>query len=112
MRVNVYSQYLAANCDFAGVQRRGALVVLISDSEAGNITYTVQVTFFPHCNEEDFSVTYDACASRGVYSAKGRRSKKREADLLQTLRTVADELATELHGQIFWEKPLCAARMG
>ncbi len=35
MVINVYSQYFKAEAIFSGVERRGALVMLISDSEAG-----------------------------------------------------------------------------
>ena len=37
MEINVYSQYFAARGSFSGVERHGALVLLISDSEAGAI---------------------------------------------------------------------------
>ena len=53
MVVNVYEQYFAAEGAFNGVERRGALVMLVSDSEAGTICYRAAVTFFPHRDEED-----------------------------------------------------------
>ena len=53
---------------------------------------------------------------RNVYimkwSAKGRRSKKREAKFMEELRTHADELAAGMNGTIFWDKPLIEARLG
>ena len=60
MVTNVYSQYFQANATFSGVERRGALVLLVSDSEAGMISYKVAVSFFPHKDPEDFAVSYDA----------------------------------------------------
>lgn len=41
MEINVYSQYFKAQASFSGVERRGAHVLLISNSEAGMISYTV-----------------------------------------------------------------------
>ncbi|MCR5322387.1 MAG: hypothetical protein K6E85_03830 [Lachnospiraceae bacterium] len=43
--INVYKQYFAADARFNGVERKGALVMLISDSSAGMIKYTAGVTF-------------------------------------------------------------------
>ena len=37
MVINVYEQYFEAKHEANGVERRAALVMLISDSEAGNI---------------------------------------------------------------------------
>ena len=44
--------------------------------------------------------------------AKGRRSKKREQSLLETLRKEADALAADLGGRIDWDSPLREARYG
>lgn len=74
--VNVYEQYFSAKAEYNSVPRHGALVMLIADSEAGNIRYEAAVSFFPHNNEEDFAVSYDAYFSKVLYEAKGRRSKK------------------------------------
>ena len=68
MVINVYERYYKANANFSGVQRNGALVMLISDSEAGFITYKAAVTFFPHVDEEDFAVSYDAYMETELYS--------------------------------------------
>ncbi len=73
MVINVYEQYFAAEAIFSGVERRGALVMLISDSEAGAICYKAAVTFFPHRDDEDFAVSYDACFEKELYRAPGRR---------------------------------------
>ena len=71
MVVNVYEQYFKADAVFSGVPRKGALVALISDSEAGAITYKAAVTFFPHRDEEDFAVSYER---RSIWKGSGRRS--------------------------------------
>ena len=110
--VNVYEQYFEASGVFNGVERRAASVMLISDSEAGSIRYEVAVSFFPHHAPDDFAVSYDAYFSKVVYEAKGRRSKKREAELMETLRDAADALAAEQNAAIDWDKPLIEARRG
>ena len=81
--INVYERYYAAKAEFNGVPRHGALVMLVADSDAGNIKYEAAVTFFPHNDEEDFAVSYDAYLSKVLYEAKGRRSKKREQSLME-----------------------------
>lgn len=106
MTVNIYGRYFLAEGVFSGVARKGAAVWLIADSDAGNITYTVQVSFFPYKDPEDFGISYDACFSEVLYAAKGRRSKKREESLLADLQTHADALAAANGAKIFWEKPL------
>ena len=112
MVVNVYSQYFAAQGAFNGVERRGALVLLVSDSEAGKITYRAEVSFFPHRDEEDFAVSYDACFEKELYNAQGRRSRKREAALLESLRAEIDALASTHGAVVDWTRPLTDARRG
>ena len=112
MVINVYEQYFEAEATFQGVERKGALVFLISDSENGEITYTAAVTFFPHRDEEDYGVSYDAYFEKVLYSGKGRRSKKREAAYLEELPSIIDELSRENHAKVLWEKPLREARRG
>lgn len=112
MVINVYSQYFQAQASFSGVERRGALVLLISDSEAGIISYKVAVSFFPHRDAEDFGVSYDAYFEKEVYSAPGRRSRKREAAFLESLRSEIDAIAAEHDAAVDWEHPLNEARMG
>ena len=112
MEINVYSQYFAAQGCFSGVERRGAHVLLISDSEAGNIKYTAAVSFFPHRDDEDFAVSYDAYFSKELYSAAGRRSRKREAALMEQLRGVIDALAADNGASVLWDQPLNEARLG
>ena len=112
MVVNVYSQYFKARATFSGVERRGAFVLLISDSEAGTISYKAAVSFFPHRDPEDFSVSYDAYLEKVLYSAPGRRSKKREAQLLADLRTEIDALAASHDALVDWDNPLNEARLG
>ncbi|MCQ2969510.1 MAG: hypothetical protein MJ191_05260, partial [Clostridium sp.] len=60
MTINVYQRYFEANLEFKGSKRHGASVMLISESEAGNIKYTAAVTFMPYENAQDFRVPYDA----------------------------------------------------
>ena len=112
MVVNVYEQYFKADGVFSDVQRNGALVMLISDSEAGFITYKAAVTFFPHRDEEDYAVSYDAVCSETVYSGKGRRSKKREKEYLDSLRETVDRAAEKIGGKVFWDRPLIQPRLG
>ena len=110
--VNVYEQYFSAQAIYNGVARHGALVMLIADSEAGNIRYEAAVTFFPHNDEEDYAVSSDAYFIKVLDEAKGRRSKKREETLMQELRQHIDELAQKADGIVYWDKPLREARRG
>lgn len=110
--VNVYKQYFEAACAYNGVPRKGAIVLLISDSCEGMIQYTAAVSFFPHRDEEDFAVSYDAYFERTVLEAKGRRSKKREQGLLSELPQLIDEIASEHGAEVYWEKPLREAERG
>lgn len=110
MTVDVFEQYFKAECEASGVKRRGALVKLTSDSEAGSIRYTASVTFFPHADEEDFAVSYDAYSERVLFEGKGRRSKKREAAFMERIRAVIDEAASDFEGKVLWDEPLGEAR--
>ena len=110
MVINVYERYFKAEAVFSGVPRRGALVMLISDSEAGFITYKAAVTFFPHTDEEDFAVSYDAYFEQELYSGKGRRSKKKEAAFLEQLPEAVGLLAAEHGASVLWDEPLTAER--
>ncbi len=112
MVINVYEQYFKAEADFSGVKRNGALVMLISDSEAGHITYKAAVTFFPHRDAEDYAVSYDAYFETEIFSGKGRRSKKKEAAYLEKLRDTIDALAIEHKAKVLWDEPLREARRG
>ena len=110
--INVYERYYAADAEFNGVPRHGALVMLVATSEEGNIRYEAAVTFFPHNDEEDYAVSYDAYLSKVLYEAKGRRSKKREQALMETFEQEIDQLAETIGGKVLWEQPLREARMG
>ncbi len=112
MVINVYSQYFGADGTFSGVERRGAQVLLISDSEAGQISYKAAVSFFPHRDEEDFAISYDAYFEKELYRAPGRRSKKREAALMETLQAEIDALAAANSAAVDWSNPLNEARLG
>ena len=112
MTINVYEQYFEADLSANGVERRGALVMLIADSEAGHIRYEAAVTFFPHNDEEDYAVSYDAYFNKVLYEGKGRRSKKREKALMAELCSHIDQLAHEAGGEVYWDQPLREARLG
>ncbi len=112
MVVNVYEQYFKADAVFSGVPRKGALVALISDSEAGCITYKAGVTFFPHRDEEDFAVSCDAYFEEELYSGKGRRSKKKEAEYLEGFRETIDRIAGANGASVLWDEPLREERRG
>ena len=112
MTIDVYSQYFSAECEYGGVRRRAALVTLTSDSEQGHITYTAGVTFFPHVDDEDFAVSYDAMQSQVLYEGKGRRSKKKEESFMESLHPVIDSLAAKLGAKVFWDKALGPERRG
>ena len=111
MVINVYERYFLADAEFSGVRRNGALVMLISDSEAGFITYKAAVTFFPHANDEDFAVSYDAYFEKELYSGKGRRSKKKEASFIEQLQDTIDRLSEEHGASVRWEEPITPGRM-
>lgn len=112
MTLNIYEQYFSANLLFNGVPRHAAKVMLICNSEAGNVQYEAAVTFFPHNDEEDYAVSYDAYFSKVLFEAKGRRSKKREQQLYSELCGHIDELALEARGEVFWDQPLREAKFG
>ena len=110
--VNVYEQYFEASCEYNGVPRKAALVMLVSDSCDGLIRYNAAVTFFPHRDEEDYAVSYDAYFEKTVYEGKGRRSKKREQVLLCGFREAIDELSHAQNAEVFWDRPLREERRG
>ncbi|MBQ3394591.1 MAG: hypothetical protein IJG64_05495 [Oscillospiraceae bacterium] len=110
--IDVYSQYFEADCTYNGVERHRAAIRLTATSEEGSIAYEVGVSFFPHNDPEDFAVSYDARSQKCIYSAKGRRSRKKEENFMLSLRQEADLLADELGGKIFWDAPLIEARWG
>lgn len=112
MTINVYEQYFAADMAANGVPRHAALVMLVADSEAGHIHYEAAVTFFPHNDEEDYAVSYDAYFNKVLFDAKGRRSKKREQALMDELHGHIDELAGKAGGVVYWDQPLRKAKMG
>ncbi len=110
--INVWERYFRAEHTAGGVERRAALVMLISDSEAGNIRYEAAVTFFPHRDDEDYAVSYDDYFSRVLYDSPGRRSKKRETKLLEDLPDSTKEMLAGSGARIFWDQPLQEARRG
>jgi hypothetical protein len=104
--INIYQRYFEADMLFNGLKRKGASVLLESDSENGIIKYTAAVSFFPHADNEDFAVSYDAYFSKMLFEAKGRRSKKREQMLKEQLFQTVENLATENGGKVFFDRPL------
>ena len=110
--INVYEQYFEAEMKYSGVERRGALVMLIADSEAGNLRYEAAVSFFPHRDDEDYAVSYDAYFSKVLFEGSGRRSKKKDKLYTDEIRKHIDELAEKENGKIFWDKPLREAKFG
>ncbi len=112
MVIDVYRRYYKADAVFSEVRRRGALVTLTSDSEAGFITYKAAVSFFPHRDDEDFAVSYDAYFEKVLYSGKGRRSKKKEAEYLEQLQETIDGLAAEHQASVIWDEPLTGESRG
>lgn len=112
MTIDVYSQYFSAECVCNEVPRRAVIVKLTCESGGGEVYYTVNISFFPHRDEEDYAVSYDAYAEKELFRKAGRRSKKREEAFLEELRIHADELAASLNGRIHWDAPLREARRG
>jgi len=110
--IDVYKQYFSAECNFNGVKRRGVVVWLNAESDCGIIRYEAGVSFFPHTDDTDFGISYDACAAKELLRVKGRRSKKRDELYLAQVRDAADELAVSLGGVIHWDKPLRDAVYG
>ena len=110
--IDVYKQYFKGNCIYNEIQRNGVLVVLTATSDSGTIKYEVGLTFFPHLDDEDYGISYDAYLSKEIYFNKGRRSKKKEEVFLKDIKKHADELANQLNGVIHWEEPLIEAIFG
>ena len=110
--IDVYKQYFSAEYTYNGVARRGAVVWLNAESADGIIRYEAGVSFFPHLDDEDFGISYDACGTKELLRIQGRRSKKRDALYLEQLREAADEIAAALGGVIHWDAPLRDAVYG
>ncbi|MBR5800428.1 MAG: hypothetical protein IKY23_10260 [Lachnospiraceae bacterium] len=110
--IDVYKQYFSGECVYNGVERKGVLVTLTATSDSGNIMYEVGISFFPHRDEEDYAISYDAYASKVILNESGRRSKKRDEQMLEQVKDVASALAEELGGVIYWDKPLRDAVYG
>lgn len=108
--VDIFEQYFEADCVYNGRARHAASVKLTATSDAGSITYEASVSFFPYDTPEDFGISYDAFAAETLYSGKGRRSKKREAELDATKFDHFTALAESLNGKIYFDKPLIEAR--
>ncbi len=112
MDINVYEQYFRAEGCFNEIERHGALVMLMVNSGGGEISYKAAVTFFPHNDETDYGITYDAYFEKELFSGKGRRSRKKEEGYLKQFREIIDELAKEHEAKVFWDEPLREERRG
>ena len=110
--IDVYKQYFNGECVYNEVERKAVVVTLTATSDCGNIMYEVGISFFPHRDAEDFAISYDAYASKEIFNDKGRRSKKRDARMMEQVKEVADALAEEMNGVIYWDKPLREAVYG
>lgn len=110
--IDVYQQYFQADCLFNDLPRKGVMVSLTYTYEEGTTKYEVNISFFPYRDPEDMAITYDAFASKVIYEAQGRRSKRREAAFLEELPLHGNELAQEMGGTIYWDKPIIEARYG
>ncbi len=110
--VNVYERYYKAECLYNEVMRYGAKVILLYEAEEGAYSYTAQLIFFPHRDTEDYAVSYDALFTETLLEGKGRRSKKKEAELLAHLQECCDRLAAQAGGTVFWSEPLTDERRG
>ena len=117
-------EFLSLQAELRGIQDANhvdCLYLVYPDTALGHSVYLLDAAYEDNCPpgsfdlfyEEDYAISYDAAAERTLYEAKGRRSKKREAALLEKeLRPTLDALAAELGGAIDWERPLRDARVG
>lgn len=110
--IDVFECYYEASATVNGRDRHAAAVKLTATSDAGMITYSFSVNFFPHDDEEDFAISYDGYVEEVVFEGKGRRSKKKEAVYLEALQENCDALAEQLEGTINWDRPLVEPRRG
>ena len=63
-------------------------------------------------DEEDFAVSCDAYFEEELYSGKGRRSKKKEAEYMEGLRETIDRIAAANNASVIWNDPLREERRG
>ncbi|MBR5372092.1 MAG: hypothetical protein IK130_07740 [Oscillospiraceae bacterium] len=104
--LNLYQEYFAAECTLNEIPRRAVRVMLTAESGGGQICYKAAVNFFRHEDAEDFCIQCDGYFEQVLYQAKGRRSKKREAEYLSHIREYADALASAQNGRILWEQTI------
>ena len=110
--IDVYEQYFEADYEFNGVKRKAAVVKLTATSDSGMIKYANSVSFFPHRDEEDFAISYDAYEERTLHEAKGRRSRKLDQLYYSQIRELTDAICKEIGAEIYWDKPLIEERRG
>ena len=106
MTIDIYEGYFKADYVFDGVERRAVKVDLTCESGEGMVSYGIGLAFFPHVDEEDYAVSYDAFMEKELYKGKGRRSKKREEEMLRDLSGMCDDLARQDGATIYWDCPL------
>lgn len=111
MTIDIYEGYFKADYLFGGVERRAVKVALTCESGEGMVSYGVGLAFFPHVDEEDFAVGYDAFMERNVYMGKERRPRKREEEMLRNLSGICDDLARQESAAIYWDCPLGKERL-
>lgn len=104
--LNIYQEYVPAECVLNDIPRRAVKVMLIAESGGGQICYKAAINFFCHEDAEDFRIQCDGYFEQVLYQAKGRRSKKREAEYLANIRSYADALASAQNGRILWGQTL------
>ena len=112
--VDVYSQYFHAHGVFDGSERKAAIVKLtvLKDIE-GILQYQISASFFPFRDEEDFLVADDVLFAKTVSEGAKRRSRKKEQEMLESIREQIDELLQACDDAvIYWDRPLREARLG
>ena len=91
IRAQAYS--LNGENDSAVYYANRALSITNEIYHQNNALY-ILTNFFPHNQDDDFAVSYDAYFSKVLFEAPGRRSKKREQALMEEFRQHIDELVT------------------
>ena len=113
--IDVYSQYFNAHCVYNGSERRAAIVKLtLMKDITGYQEYQISASFFPFENPEDFMVANDVMVIKTVLEGTKRRSRKKEQELLKTIKDDIDSILPQLNAEamIYWDNPLREARIG
>jgi hypothetical protein len=110
--IDVFDGAYRAKANLNNIERKGVIVKLTADGGAGMIRYEVSVIFFPYRDPEDFGITYDAVLTKEIYNGKGRRSKKREEEMVAAIRETAEELILDQDAEIYWDQEIRPVRRG